>query len=336
MSASNCSCGGCGCASCQPANVIYSGTCTDPGTIAAGRHLSVLDYKFCAKRLTNGTGILNSVQLGSGGYSFIWTNTPKIALESFQSAQDAAFGNIVILGSDNILRKLLVPAAAGLFVQTDGAGNAVFGSPPAAVVPDPLNVNELNVAVEATIEDLQVNGDLTLPNAASGTIVSLLGLDATNKVVEQALSAGVAASMFYEANVSPSSTAPNLNKNNGEFLVIGNRIFDSGGNLVNVTTSEIVTVAVAGLYFIPFGAMVRMQANSRAGVSLIINGIDVNDGFARFDTNISTIPDGQVSPFSGFELRRLAVGDAIQLQLTATSADPETFNARIGFIKLAD
>lgn len=335
MSASNCSCGGCGCASCQPANVIYSGTCTDPGTIASGRHLSVLDYKFCEKRLTNGVGILNAVQLGSGGYAINWTNTPKIALESYQSVQDAAFGNIVILGSDNILRQLLVPAASGLFLQTDGAGNPVFGSPPSAVVPDPLAINELNVAVEATIEDLEVNGDLTLPNAAPGTIVSLLGLDATNKVVEQAVSAGVAASMFYESNVSPSSTAPNLSKNNGEFLVIGNRIFDSGASLVNVTTSELVTVAVAGLYYITFSAVIRMQSNSRAGISLIINGIDVNDA-GRFDSDISTIPDGQVAQFNSFEIRRLAVGDALQVQLSATSADPETFNARVGFIKLAD
>src|SRR5687768_17754974 len=119
MSSHNCGCGGSGCSSCQPANTIYSGPCTDPGTATSGRHLSVLDYKFCEKRLTNGTGLLNAVQLGSGGFAISWTNEPKIALSTLQAVQDAAFGNIVILGSDNIPRQLLVPAASGLFLQTD-------------------------------------------------------------------------------------------------------------------------------------------------------------------------------------------------------------------------
>lgn len=330
-----CSCGGCGCASCQPANVIYQGACTDPGTLTSLRHISGLDYKFCYGRLANGTGILNNVQLGGGGFQITWTNEPKIALSSVQAAADTAFGNLTILGSDNILRQLDAPAAASLFLQTNGTGDVIFGSAPAAVVPDPLNVNNLDVSVQATIEDLEVNGDLELPNVAAGTVTNLLGINAANQVVLQSLAAGIAASMFYEANVSPSSTFPNKDKNSGEYLVIGNRIFDSGAGLINVTTSESITVAVAGLYYISFGALVRMQANSRGSISLFINGIQVNET-GRADAAITTIGDAQVSPFSSFEIRRLVVGDVMQIQLSASTADPQTFNARLGAIKLAD
>jgi hypothetical protein len=326
----------CCCSTCQPANVIYRGECQDPGSFTNLRYVSGLDYKFCPGRLANSGGILNAIQLGSGNWNISFQNTPKLDPEVVTAAENVTFGNLFVLGSDNRMRQLEVPASAGLFMQTNASGNLVLGAAPAATVPDPLVINDLTVTNEATIEDLTTNGVVTLNNTPSGTVANLLGLNASNILVTQALAAGVAACMFYESNFSPSASSPNRDKNNGEFLIIGNRIFDSGASLINVTTSESVTVAVAGLYAIWFGAAVRMQANSRGLVALFINSIEVNDGFGRADAAMTAIGDAQLAPMNGFEMRRLAVGDVLQLQLQASSADPQTFNARLGAIKLAD
>lgn len=241
------------------------------------------------------------------------------------------------MGSDYRWRYLQGPSTLGLFLQTDANGMLFFGSPPAAIIPDPLAVNDLNVANEATINDLTVGGTVTLNNLSTGTVVNLVGLDVSNELVLQALTASTAACMFYESPTSPNPTAPNKTKTNGQYLVIGNRLFDSGANLISVTTSEAITVNVTGKYVIGWVALCRMPASSKASVNLEINGVVVNEGNGRTDAEITAIGSGtsQYGPFTGFEVRTLTAADVIKLQLSI-SGSVSTYNVRLIAIKFAD
>lgn len=325
------------CPTCQPAQSIFQGECADPGTLSPGRFLSVLDYKFCERRLSTGAGFLVSNINGSGNAGFTWTTTPQVALTDFAATANTTFGQLVVMGSDDRWRALQGPATLGLFMQTDAVGNLVLGSPPAATIPDPLVINDLNVANEATINDLTTNGTVTLNNVVAGTVVNLLGLNVSNELVLQSLTAGIAAIMFYEAATSPSATAPNKTKANGDYLVIGNELFDSGANLINVFTSESLKVAVAGKYILGWVGLCKMNASSKAGISLEINGVVVNNGNGRTDGEITAIGSGtaQVAPFTGFEIRSLAINDVLKLQLNS-SGTVATYNARLIALKFAD
>lgn len=321
------------CPTCQPAQPIFRGECQDPGTLTVGRYLSVLDYKFCKGRLTNAPGFLVANVNGSGNYGIQFTTTPQVALSPVVATQDTAFGQLVVMGSDYRWRALEAPA--NLFMQTDASGNIIFGAAPAATVPDPLVVNELTVTTTATMDDVTTNGIVTLNNVNNGTVVNLLGLDASNVLVTQALTAGIAACMFFESATSPSATAPNKAKTNGQYLVIGNRLFDSGANLISVTTSESVTVNVAGKYVLLWQSEIRLGANGKAGTWLEINGVIVNYGTGRTDAEISNAGATNTAGFTGMEVRSLAAGDVLKLQLSATAA-VATFEARLVAIKFAD
>jgi len=323
------------CPTCQPAQSIFEGECQDPGTLNPGRFLEVLDYKFCHRRLTNVAGFLVNNINGSGNAGFSWTTTPQVQLQDYAATEDVAFGQLVVMGSDYRWRALTPPATLGLFMQTDAVGNLVLGGPPAATVPDPLAINDLSVANEATINDLTTNGTVTLNNIATGTVVNLLGLDVSNELVLQSLAAGIAAIMFYEEPTSPSANAPNKSKLNGSYLVIGNELYDSGAGLINVFTSESLKVAVAGQYVLIWVAVCKMGSPAKAAVSLEINGTIVNNA-GRNDAQITPTDSGQsVSPFTGLEIRSLAVDDVLKLQLS-TSGTVNTFNARLIAIKFAD
>lgn len=329
------------CPTCQPANVIYQGECTDPGTLNPARFLSVLDYKFCERRLTNAPGFLVANQNGSGNFGIGFTTIPQVQLNEYVATADTTFGNLVVMGADYRWRYLQGPASLGLFLQTDSNGNLFFGSPPAATVPDPLAINDLSVANTATINDLVTNGTVTLNNIPSGTVTNLLGLDASNEVVTQSLAAGISASMFFESSTSPNSgTAPNKTKTNGQYLVIGNRLFDSGANLISVSTSESITVNVAGKYLLIWQAQTRSggAAAPKMGVWLEINGVIVNWGTGRTDGEVTA---GAASTpvfwqLSGMEARSLAANDVLKLQLSEVATNSEIFEVRLIAVKFAD
>lgn len=334
---STCSCGtGC-CPTCAPATSIYQGECSDPGTLSPGRFLSVLDYKFCERRLSTGAGFLVSNINGSGNAGFVWTTTPQVQLTDYEAAASTVFGQLVVMGSDYRWRALSASAlASGLFLQTNGAGQLIFGSPPAATIPDPLVINDLNVANEAIINDLTTSGTLTLNNLNSGTVVNLLGLDVSNEVVLQAVTAGIAVCMFYESPTSPGAgVPPNKNKTNGQYLVIGNRLFDSGANLISVTTSEAITVNVTGKYLILWMAEIRNNSAGRVGAWLEINNTIVNVGNGRL-ADMTNPGDAQLVPLSGIEARTLTAGDVLKIQLQSSTATPQTFEARLIAVKFAD
>lgn len=323
------------CPTCQPANSIYQGECADPGTLTIGRFLNVLDYKFCERRLTNAPGFLTANVNGSGNYGIGFTTTPQVQLDEVVALEGTAFGNLIVMGSDYRWRALQAPSTLGLYLQTDANGNMFFGDPPAAVVPDDLAIENLNVADTATFNDVVTNGTVTLNNIASGTVVNLLGLDVSNELVLQALTAGIAGIMFYEAATSPSAAAPNKSKANGENLVIGNELFDSGANLINVFTSESLKVAVAGKYALIWVGTCQMGLNSKAAISLMVNNVMVNNA-GRTDTEIGTSSAARaIAPFTGIEMRSLAVNDVLNLQLNS-SGTVNTFNVRLIAIKFAD
>lgn len=304
-----------------------------------GRFLPVLDYKFCERRLTNGAGFLVSNQNGSGNFGFGFTTTPQVQLGEVQATEDQAFGQLIVMGSDYRWRALAPPVTLGLFLQTDATGNLIFGDPPAAVVPDPLVVNELTVTTTAVVNDLTTNGVVTLNNLNTGTVVNLLGVDASNELVLQALTAGIAGCMFFESPTSPfSGTPPNETKVSGDYLIIGNRLFDSGADLISVNTSESVEVNVGGQYLIFWSGQVQTNGNGRAGIWLEINGTTVNWGNGRTDAQVGQTAGASMFPLTGLEMRELSAGDVLKLQLSQTggAAVYDTFEVRLIAVKFAD
>lgn len=317
-----------------PSNVVYRGECTDPGTLTTARYLLGIDYKFCPGRLAaNGGGILQSRINGSGNPTIYWTNDVVLDPDSTQAAEDTSFGNLLILSPDDHVRQLIPPNSSGLFLQTNGSGELIFGDPPAATVPDPLVVTDLVVAGGATIEDLEVNGTVELNNISSGTAVSVLGLNASNELITQSIAQGLTVSMFFESPTSPNADDPNKDKNSGEYLVIGNRLFDSGGDNITVTTSESLTVQDAGTYLIMWQAQIRMGGGTsrKAGVWLEINGTFVNQGTGRTDGNVSGVDanNGAMMPATGMDVRTYAANDVIKLGLNSADNNIETFEVRL-------
>lgn len=327
----------CCCDSAVPANIVYRGECTDPGTINA-RFLMGLDYKFCPGRIVNNSGLLNAVQNGSGNFQIGFSDTPKLNPETVTAAENVTFGNFFVLGSDNRMRQLEAPNTPSLFLQTNATGDVVFGAAPAATVPDPLNVNDLTVANQATFEDVEINDDLEINNLATGTAVNLLALDATNQVILQSLSQGLSFSMFFESPTSPNAGFPNKSKVSGQYLVIGNRLFDSGGDNIAVTTSESITVQDAGNYLLVWQAQFRAggAASAKFGVWLEINGTVVNQGNGRTDSEVSGVDvnNGDMMGLSGIEARPLAANDVIKLLVSETASNSEIFEVRLIAVRI--
>lgn len=324
------------CPTCQPSNVAIRGQCTDPGTITTARFLIGLDTQFCHGRIVNNAGLLSNEVNGSGNSSIAWRQSPKIDPEAVTAQENIAFGNLLIVGSDSRLHQLVVPSTSGLVLQTNGSGNLILDELPEATVPDPLNVNDLGVANDATIENLEVNGDVELNGLASGTAVSLLGLNATNEVVLSALSQGLSISMFFESATSPNASTPNKDKNSGEYLIIGNRLFDSGGDNIGVTTSESITIQDAGNYLILWQSQLRWTnaGGIKAGVWLEINGAVVNYGTGRTDSAVTGISSNQMYPATGMDVRTYAAGDVIKLLLNTNDASIQTFEVRLVAVRI--
>lgn len=288
--------------------------------LTSGRHLSVLDTSFCERRLENNVGFLISQQQASGAYVLAFTTAPTVALANFQATQSVPFGNLVMIAADGSWRQLLGPAIADLYPRTNAAGEIIFDTLPPSTVPDPLAVTTLT-ATTANITTLNVSGLSTLTGVAAGTIVNFLGLNAGNQVVSTT-SAGISAAMFYESASSPSAAYPNSGVAAGGVLTIGNTLFDSGQNIISVTNSTTLTVAVAGKYLIYWnGFQVRTAGAQRGGIWLQINGIVTNQGSGVVTIGGMSNTSTQHFPSSGMEARALVVGDVIRLQ---TNSDAGT------------
>lgn len=316
----------CGCDSCRVAFSPYRGTCTDVGTSTVA-YLAGYDAQFCPTRFSAGGGLLQSVEDGSGNFQISFSQSPQVDLPDTSVLEDATFGNLVIIGSDDKLTRLVGPATSLLFMQTNAAGQLFLGDPPPAVVPDPLAIDNLTVGTLATIANADITGSVTLSGLAAGTLVEIVGLDGSNNVIKQSVSElTTQCAQFFESPTSPSASYPNENKTGGQNLVIGNRLFDSGASIINVTNSETLTVAVAGDYEIQWGAMcVKSGAGEwLTGIQLLINGITVSNG--GINPNRQVLTSQNVVTVSASWMRSLAMGDTIQLMLNpAAGGTPETY-----------
>jgi hypothetical protein len=315
---------GCGCGGnspCQPANVVYQSTCTDPGSATNLAYLTGLDQNFCERRFNAGNGgFFVAVPTGSGGFNMGFTVAPQVALTSFQAGIGTTFGNLTVLGSDSILRYLIGPATANQYVRTNASGQLIFGPLPASSVPDPLTVGTIN-ATNFTLGNGTITGALSLPGVSSGTLSTFLGLDVNGNVITGTPSnTGSQVAMFFESPTTVAATSPNAPCTQGIPLTIGNLIFDSvtpavpGGALITPTNSQTLTVVTAGTYVFHWGGEIRWTGGSsgKPSIQLLINGVIVNNGYSRNFTGGSNVPNGMV--MSGVHGRKMAAGDTIQLQ----------------------
>lgn len=320
---SSCGTNPCNCCNqqCQPANTVYRGTCTDPGVLTSLRFLTGLDNQFCEGRLISGTGFLVSTLDGSGNQSIVWSQNPTLSLESYQATTNNPFGNIVIVGANGKMYQMDGPATASLFLQTNAVGQVYFGTLPATTVPDPLNITDLSVSNEATINTLTLNGQMTAPNITAGTIEDYLGLDSTNNVVQQPIAdIQSQVQVFFESPTATSTLRPNDNQNANAYLTIGNTLFTSNSSLFTVVDSQTIKCLVAGTYVITWSALVKYTAGGawNAGAFLTVNGINVSNG--GFDPN-SDIGLNQNSIQIAFQYAyRFAVNDVVKLQVPSTVA----------------
>lgn len=327
----------CGCNACASANTIYRGGCTDPGTQDFLTYLSGLDAQFCPYRLAGNTGFLQSDVDGSGNFQITFTDSPSVDLPDTQAVLGMTFGDLVIIDSNNALSRLLGPATANLFLSTNASGGLSFGVLPAATVPDPLTVANLTVTTLAGFANVTISGTLAASGLSAGTPVSFLGLDGSNNVVTQSVTAAnVQVAMFFESPTSPGATYPNESAAAGSNLVIGNMLYDSGGTIINVTTSQTLTVAVAGKYKLEWNGMVAWSGGNdgKPQLLLLINGVIVNNGNSSGSYGQNT--SQRTAFLSGMEARTLAVGATIQVQLSSTSgANTHVYEVRLIATKLS-
>ena len=345
----SCSCSNspCSCSPCQPANTVYQGTCTDPGSATTLRHIQGLDSSFCERRLLPGDGgYLVARATGSGGWLINFTTEPVIPLSNITAVQSQTFGQFIVQGSDNIMRTLTGPAIANLYPRTNAAGQITFETLPNATVPDPLVVNDLTVVTNAQIADLQITGTPSATGLATGTLINVLGLNASNEIIKGTVSVtGSQCAMFFENPTSPGIATPNLNITAGQPCTIGNLLFDSAwpngvvgaGVLITATNTQTLTVLTAGTYVIDFGALtvVNGQATANFGIQLSINGVIVNNGNnSTVATNLQNVTHN-FCPQWGQEMRRLVAGDVIQiLAMPANPANSYIFSVRCNFTRL--
>lgn len=306
---------GCGCNACAPSNTIYRGTCTDPGSVNSGTYLVVLDSQFCENRLAGSTGILQSRVTGSGDFAIEFTSAPEVDLPTTQAVVGVAIPNLIGIDTNNLWYEILGPAVANQILMTNAAGQLSFVPIPAATVPDPLTIGTLNVTTAATIVALTITGAVVASGIASGTPTELLGLSGNNVVKRTIAQLSAAAAYFFESPTSPGAGYPNSGVTAGNLLTIGNLLYDSGNSIVSVTTSQTLTVAVAGFYTISWGGQMAHTVSSawRTGIQLLINGIVVSNGGVNPNEALSS---QQVNcTISAVFSRSLVAGDTIQLRI---------------------
>lgn len=334
-----CSCGGCGCDQCRPANTVFESACSDPGSITALRHLMGLDQALCPRRLLPGTGGFLVARLTPNGVLIGFSNTPTVALEEFLAVQGVAFGQVLVQQSDNVMRAMNGPAVANLVLGTNAAGQAMWIPIPAATVPDPLTVTDLTVTNLATLNNVAISGGVVFSGLGTGTLAFTLGVDAGGNLIQGTpATTGVQVAAFFEAPTSPSPTTPNSGATAGNPLTIGNLIFDSvgtpGGALWTATNSQTLTCLTAGVYVVDFGGQVTWTGGSsgQASIVLLVNGVPVNNGNGRPDAAITTTLRN--ANLWGQNMRRFSVGDTVQLQLGSTSGiNTQVYEARVNFTR---
>lgn len=325
MPTGSCFCGA-GCAAgcgCQCSNVpgIFDCTCEDPGSVSYGSHLAVRDSQFCDRRLENQVGFLQNQVTGSGQYRQTFTTTPSIALGTFSVTAGQEFGNLIAINADGIWRQLDFPNIAGLVVQTNASGQLVASALPAATIPDPLTVTTLN-ATTGNFGALNATGAVKFSGLGTGTIVQTVGLDGSGNLLAGGSTSGVQAASFFESATGASTATPNVSAVANGFLIIGNLLYDTGGNLAQVQDSQTIKVLVAGKYQVNwFGEIDTNGKRTGATIMLSINGTVVNNGNG-IPISQDAVMGNRTLPIAGMDLLPLAANDVIKLQLSSGAGTP--------------
>lgn len=320
---------GCGCNICAPANTIYRGTCTDPGSNPFLTYLAGFDPQFCVTRLEGAVGLLQSRLDGSGNFNITFTENIVLDLPDVQAVQNVVIPDLIVVDANNAWFRLLAPAASGLTLQTNAAGKWFIAPFPVATVPDPLTIGTLNVTNAATIAALTLTGAFTASGIAAGTPTDYLALNGNTVVKQSVALSSVQSVMFFEAPTSPSATTPNSPATSGGLLTIGNELYCSttAGSLITALNSQTLSVVADGNYNIDFSGFGAANGGTvvSAGMQLLINGLVVNNG----NTNVSKYPTAPANraamAITGFESRRLTAGTTIQLQVTPGSGGNISF-----------
>lgn len=304
---------------CSPANTIYAAACPDPGVANVGRFLEVLDYAFCKRRLLNATGYLVARQNSSGTWEIAFTTTPVVPLDNVLAVLGTPFGQLLVQGADNVMRTLEGPHTAGLVLLTNAAGQLYFGVLPAATVPDPLTVANLNVTTLATLASTIITGALQLTGLGTTTPAFILGIDGAGNVVKgDPATTGVQQQGFFESPTNPSGAYPNSAVAANSLLTIGNLIFDSvgtvGGALFTPTNSQTLTCLVGGTFNVQWGGQVTWTGGSdgNPAIQLLVNGVVVSNGGSA-PAGVTTTQRSVA--ISCAQPRRYNIGDTIQLRL---------------------
>lgn len=289
--------------------------CEDPGMIPVGRHLPILDYKFCEKRLENVTGFLVAYAEEGATPQILFTPEPCIPIPILEVNLGDEISHInASLGDTGCMRRL-VPGDS-----TDGwlraiNGKWVVSALPSENLPDPFETENLIVTDTATIENLVVGATMCFDALPAGTIETYVGLSAGNCLVTGTISQ-VEAALFYESASLTSASKPNDPTARNTNLIFGNEIFDPQ-SIASVVSTTRIKIDKAGSYFIIWTGFYDRDGAQEGddGIDLVINSAIV--AFSSGRAEHLNAPNS-VNPM-GIHLATLSVNDTIELRTTANS-----------------
>lgn len=306
----------------------------DPGMATQGRYLALYDTQFRLRRLQSATGVLEALLDGSGNIVLRFTNSPTVAYTTMPLGLDVPFTGLLAAVGDQSITKKLAPTAQG-FLRANADGTWQTTTLPAAVVPDPLTLTTLN-ASNGNITDLTTTGTVIFDNLPTDTAVQALGLNAAGELVipsgsSSAALGGTKIAKYYESPTFETlGSTPNADKNNGEFLIIGNRIFDPDV-IASVTDQTTLRIEQAGNYLVHWGGCVGRVLSLgvdtdrfNASIVLMKNGAHVSNGNQR-DLRIGF---KDALSFSGIYADDFAVGDTIKVRFDTNLLNAQVANVR--------
>lgn len=303
--------------------------------LSVGRHLPILDYKFCGFRLENTEGFLVCQINGSGTAEIFFTNEPCIVPKTLTVGIGDTFCGIAsFLGDAGCLRTIKPADGVEGWLKADGNGCFILAPLPTdSGIPDPLQINELIVNETATIKNLVIGETVCFDALETGTVTDSVGLDSNGCLVKGEPPQGISAALYYENASETGTEEPNFNKVDDQSAVIGHEIYDPDG-LAHVLTESIIEIDEPGSYeitwlgcFMPSGG-----AAYNVALDLKINSSIVSNGCGR-SQGVSGEPDiNRSARVTGMHLVDLEDGDKIELQIGRSSGGGTT--ARLRDVKL--
>lgn len=320
-------CSSCGCNPCNCSNAANCPQCecSDPGSLAAGRHAYVLDYALCPKRLSTPeqNSILVGQRTGSGQLQVFWTNTPCVTPTALTVQDGVGFaGLLASMGDAGCWRSLTPDANATGWLRAFN-GEFILAELPTSNIPDPLQVEDLTVTDDATIKDLTIatGGSFCFPSVAEGTITTPIGLNASGCMVKQTSGSGsnplgISIAEFYENPTETSTATPNTTVSNGQSAQIGNEIYDPD-NIAQVNSTTSVKVLSAGRYSVRwFGLFAEGVSSRLVNLDLFVNGSRVAFGTGSGRIANSAVANRSAS-VSGEYVQALAANDILTLVVSS-------------------